>query len=158
MTYEELCDRLDIAIDMLGLAIDKGQPTEAARARVASARAALDAFNAGDTSPADELASAQNAAAGAQRDLDDARTPNDRARCIIRLADARSRLRDAEAAYRADIEADPTVPTGRVHHLPFTPAVEAWMGTALILEDESSPLVTRSSSGALIIGNSPDAR
>ena len=141
MTYNELYDRLDIAIDMLGIAIDKGQPTEAARARVAEARAALDAFNAGDISPADELASAQNAAAGAQRDLDNARTPNARARCIIRLADARARLKDAQAAYRADIELDPTASTGTVRCAPFAPAVDAWMGTALTFcDDESSPL------------------
>ena len=158
MTYNELYDRLDHAINMLGLAIDKGQPTEAARARVAEARAALDAFNDGDISPADELASAQNAAAGAQRDLDNARTPNDRARCIIRLADARARLRDAEAAYRADIEADPTVPTGRVHHT-FAPRVECWQGTALTFcDDESNSLVTRAASGALVISNPPDAK
>jgi len=137
MTYNELYDRLDIAIDMLGIAIDKGQPTEAARARVAEARAALDAFNAGEISPADELASAQTAAAGAQRDLDNARTPNDRARCIIRLADARARLKDAQAAYRADIELDPTAQTGRVHHLPFAPAVECWQGTALTFCDDT---------------------
>ena len=54
MTYNELYDRLDIAIDMLGIAIDKGQPTEAARARVAEARAALDAFNAGETNALDK--------------------------------------------------------------------------------------------------------
>jgi hypothetical protein len=143
---------------MLGIAIDNGRPTETARARVADARAALDAFNAGDISPADDLASAQNAAAGAQRDLDNARTPNARAVATLRLSDARARLRDAEGAYRADIEIDPTASTGTVRHLPFSPAVECWQGTALVLDDEDGPLVSCAPSGALIVGSPPDAR
>jgi len=110
-----------------------------------------------DTSPAEDLDNARAAARGALADYNSARTLNARAIAALRLSDARARLRDAEAAYRADIELDPTAQTGRVHHLPFTPRVECWHGTALILEDESSP-VTRAASGALVISNPPDAR
>ena len=110
-----------------------------------------------DTSPAADLDNARAAARGALADYNSARTLNARAIAALRLSDARSRLRDAEAAYRADIEADPTVQTGRVHHLPFAPRVECWMGTALILDDEDGPLVTRTGS-ALLVGNPSDAR
>jgi len=90
-----------------------------------------------DTSPAEDLDNARAAARGALADYNSARTLNARAVAALRLSDARSRLRDAEAAYRADIELDPTAQTGRVHHLPFAPAVEAWMGTALTFCDDT---------------------
>jgi hypothetical protein len=111
-----------------------------------------------DTSAADDLDNALAAARSALADLDSARTLNARAIAAMRLSDARARLRDAEAAYRADIELDPTAPTGRVHHLPFTPRVECWQGTALVLDDNDDALVTRANSGALAVGNLLDAR
>jgi len=111
-----------------------------------------------DTSPAADLDDARAAARGALADYNSARTLNARAIAALRLSDARARLRDAEAAYRADIEADPTVPTGRVHHT-FAPRVECWQGTALTFcDDESNSLVTRAASGALVISNPPDAK
>ena len=102
----------------------------------------------------DLVTAAAAAVKGAQADHDAASTPNARAITLLRLREARNWMAQVQQEMeRTEAMADaPPL----VRYLPYSPPALPWTGTALILEDDA--LVTRAASGALIVGNPPDAR
>ena len=109
-----------------------------------------------ETESGDLIASATFAVNGAQADHDAAATPNARAVTLLRLRAAQGWMSELlQELGRSEAMAD-TAPLVQYHR---RPAPAPWMGTALILDnDDTGPLVTRAASGALIVGNPPDAR
>ena len=102
----------------------------------------------------DQVTAAATAAEGAQADHDAASTPNARAITLLRLRAARALLAElTQEMERTEAMADaPPL----VRYLPYSPPALPWTGTALILEEDA--LVFRAASGALIVGNPPDAK
>ena len=116
----------------------------------AEATAAAEAEN----ESGDLVTAAAAAVKGAQADHDAASTPNARAITLLRLRASRALLAElTQEMERTEAMADSSP---LVRYLPYSPPALPWTGTALIIEEDA--LVTRAASGALIVGNPPDAK
>ena len=102
----------------------------------------------------DLVTAAAAAVKGAQADHDAAITPNARAITLLRLRETRNWMAQVQQELeRTEAMADaPPL----VRYLPYSPPSTPWTGTALILEEDA--LIFRAASGALIVGNPPDAK
>ena len=161
-TYAAAFDAVDAAESALAAAEDDDDIERAERMvrRAYGAKADAEAEAEATTAAAaenesgDQVTAAAAAVKGAQADHDAASTPNARAITLLRLRAARALLAElTQELERTEAMADSSP---LVRYLPYSPPALPWTGTALILEDDA--LVTRAASGALIVGNPPDAK
>ena len=158
-TYAAAFDAVEAAESALGAAEDDDDIERAERmvrrAYGIKADAEAEATVEAENESGDQVAAAAAAVKGAQADHDAATsTPNARAITLLRLHAARNWMAQVhQELERTEAMADaPPL----VRYLPYSPPALPWTGTALILEDDA--LVTRAASGALIVGNPPDAK
>ena len=159
-TYAAAFDAVDAAESALAAAEDDDDIERAERmvrrayGIKAEAEAEATAAAEAENESGDLITAAAAAVKGAQADHDAASTPNARAITLLRLRAARALLAElTQELERTEAMADSSP---LVRYLPYSPPALPWTGTALILEEDA--LVTRAASGALIVGNPPDAR
>lgn len=159
-TYAAAFDAVDAAESALYAAEDDDDIERAERmvrrayGIKADAEAEAEATEAAENESGDQVTAAAAAVKGAQADHDAATAPNARAITLLRLRAARALLAElTQELERTEAMADSSP---LVRYLPYSPPALPWTGTALILEDDA--LVTRAASGALIVGNPPDAK
>ena len=153
-TYAAAFDAVDAAESALAAAEDDDDIERAERMvrRAYGIKADAEAEN----ESGDLVTAAAAAVKGAQADHDAASTPNARAITLLRLREARNWMAQVQQELeRTEAMADSSP---LVRYLPYSPPALPWTGTgtALILEEDA--LVTRAASGALIVGNPPDAK
>ena len=166
-TYAAAFDAVDAAESALAAAEDDDDIERAERmvrraygikadaeAEATAAEATAEATAEAENESGDLITAAATAVKGAQADHDAASTPNARAITLLRLRAARALLAElTQELERTEAMADSSP---LVRYLPYSPPSAPWTGTALILEEDA--LVFRAASGALIVGNPPDAK
>ena len=161
-TYAAAFDAVDAAESALAAAEDDDDIERAERmvrrayGIKADAEAEAEATAEAENESGDLVTAAAAAVKGAQADHDAASTPNARAITLLRLRAARALLAElTQELERTEAMADaPPL----VRYLPYSRPSAPWTGTALTLCDDEDALVTRAASGALIVGNPPDAK